>query len=558
MTALLLRVDQSHAEQFGEGAIRNRKDDAFVDCALCENFKMRLFLDEDDVSRPVSRDDQRLSHREHQFEAIGQSGPESVPLFSIFVAALKYLRRAALEVPEIQACGDNITWVITIPAIWALPAKRFMRHAAEEANIGTSQSPDGDQSVLLCYEPEAASVHCFSDDSILGNMQAGVSILVVDCGGGTVDVTGHEIKSVDPLRLDSLVPHSGGPWGGSFIDAAFERCLLDLLQIFDAADREAFRYSDERLIIVSKWLEDKESFTGSQTVKVDVSGVNAWLVARGKTPPVLDEYIEVYNTERLAADASMHISKQGATRLKLPPALVMSFFDLVLNPIVAHVRDVLTENADVFDPCGGHPGLTTIFLVGGLSRSEILQQRMVEHFTIEPSGTHPGRVVTRAADPVMAVAFGACRVGMDPNTVVSRVSSRSYGIEGAMRKKNRIPAHNSDLAHIEVLGDRGPMVMNAFKMFINQGDVVDGQFEKIIPCCPQDEEHEHVTLRFYSAPHANPKLVNEPGCELLGTASVRFDMRIPDWRKRKVSVAIVPQGDQLVIQAFHDETDRRA
>ena len=52
---------------------------------------------------------------------------------------------------------------------------------------------------------------------------------VVDCGGGTVDITVHRVEQTSPLRLSEVREPSGGPWGSTYIDAEFERFLRRLI-----------------------------------------------------------------------------------------------------------------------------------------------------------------------------------------------------------------------------------------------------------------------------------------------------------------------------------------
>ena len=60
--------------------------------------------------------------------------------FYVFTAALKYLKEFLFneELPNRghrdEVFDNDITWVITVPAIWDNAAKQFMRNAAIEVN----------------------------------------------------------------------------------------------------------------------------------------------------------------------------------------------------------------------------------------------------------------------------------------------------------------------------------------------------------------------------------------------------------------------------------------
>ena len=60
-----------------------------------------------------------------------------MPALKVFAQSLKYLIQSLLHEVEKQQTGiqmNDITWVVTVPAIWSDPAKTFMRKAAIEVN----------------------------------------------------------------------------------------------------------------------------------------------------------------------------------------------------------------------------------------------------------------------------------------------------------------------------------------------------------------------------------------------------------------------------------------
>ena len=92
-----------------------------------------------------------------------------------------------------------------------------MRRAAFDAGLISEESSDRLELVL---EPEAACIACEAENPALDN---GDTLMVLDCGGGTVDITMHRVAQKMPdLILDELRSPSGGPWGSTFIDAEFE------------------------------------------------------------------------------------------------------------------------------------------------------------------------------------------------------------------------------------------------------------------------------------------------------------------------------------------------
>lgn len=94
----------------------------------------------------------------------------------------------------------KIFWVLTVPAIWDDEGKAFMRAAAHRA--GMTASVDA-ANLMLALEPECAVLASITEISPVerDNLKAGTRVMVVDCGGGTVDITVDEIVTVKPLCL---------------------------------------------------------------------------------------------------------------------------------------------------------------------------------------------------------------------------------------------------------------------------------------------------------------------------------------------------------------------
>ncbi|CAN0331620.1 unnamed protein product, partial [Ascophyllum nodosum] len=160
--------------------------------------------------------------------AVAEDG-EKRPLFQVVSATLRHFKEdilSHLSSSSGVAIGvRDITWVLTIPAIYDYFAKNFMRQAAHKAGI--ISTVDSSQ-LHLCLEPEAA---CLAESikGAPGLCTPGSTIMIVDCGGGTVDITTHEILFSKPLRLKEVIPPTGGPWGSTCVDNAFKDWLRGFL-----------------------------------------------------------------------------------------------------------------------------------------------------------------------------------------------------------------------------------------------------------------------------------------------------------------------------------------
>ena len=78
----------------------------------------------------------------------------------VFSASLRYFRDHALQ--EVRqdtgrGAGQEVHWVVTVPAIWRQQAKQFMREAAYQAGLASPEQP---HLLTIALEPEAASIYC--------------------------------------------------------------------------------------------------------------------------------------------------------------------------------------------------------------------------------------------------------------------------------------------------------------------------------------------------------------------------------------------------------------
>jgi molecular chaperone DnaK (HSP70) len=161
----------------------------------------------------------------------------------------------------------RIRWVLTVPALWSEEHKQFMRKAAVSAGIIDDMSSPN---LLLSLEPEGASIQCREDSEDTVKMQIIKEsiVMVLDCGGGTVDITVHKLmcEPHEQFVCEELLPSSGGcEWGSKFVDLYFEKFLetlfgpelyeiyrkhatarLDILKHFEMLKRKYNPGQDER------------------------------------------------------------------------------------------------------------------------------------------------------------------------------------------------------------------------------------------------------------------------------------------------------------------------
>ncbi len=74
--------------------------------------------------------------------------------------------------------------------------------------------------------------------------------MIVDAGGGTIDITCHEMLGKNkPLK--ELVPPSGGPWGSSYVNENFIHFLKELCK--NGVSWEKVMQSEEWEVLLDKF-----------------------------------------------------------------------------------------------------------------------------------------------------------------------------------------------------------------------------------------------------------------------------------------------------------------
>ncbi|XP_076073455.1 heat shock 70 kDa protein 12A-like [Mytilus galloprovincialis] len=161
-------------------------------------------------------------------EDITGKSASALDIFSMSIKALKehFLNKIREQITEIHI--DDIRWVLTVPAIWSDGAKQFMRSSAEKAGISPNK-------LRLALEPEAASIYCqYLPTEKLEGAEKGLPVaavgtkyMVVDLGGGTVDITVHEKKNDGSLK--EICHASGADYGGTSVDREFFKLIESII-----------------------------------------------------------------------------------------------------------------------------------------------------------------------------------------------------------------------------------------------------------------------------------------------------------------------------------------
>ncbi|XP_015460124.1 heat shock 70 kDa protein 12A isoform X3 [Astyanax mexicanus] len=348
-----------------------------------------------------------------------------VKALDIFAYALAFFKEQALKELSDQAGAEfdnaDVRWVITVPAIWKMPAKQFMREAAYKAGLASRENPE---QLIIALEPEAASIYCRklrlhqmidlgSKTSINGyspteNVGAGMTqgdrYVVVDCGGGTVDLTVHQIRMPEG-HLKELYKASGGPYGSIGIDYEFEKLLC---KIFGQDFIDQFKikrpaaWVDLMIAFESRKRAAAPDRTNPLNINLPFSFIDYYKKFRGHS---------VEHALRKSNVDFVKWSSQGMLRMN--PDAMNALFKPTIDHIIQHLTD-LFDKPEVTD-------IKFLFLVGGFAESPLLQK------AVQDMLQGRSRVII-PHDVGLTILKGAVLFGLDPGVIKVRRSPLTYGV----------------------------------------------------------------------------------------------------------------------------------
>ncbi|XP_022050023.1 heat shock 70 kDa protein 12A isoform X3 [Acanthochromis polyacanthus] len=348
-----------------------------------------------------------------------------VKALDIFAYALAFFKEQALKELSDQTGGEfdnnDVRWVITVPAIWKMPAKQFMREAAYKSGLVPRENPE---QLIIALEPEAASIYCrklrlhqmvdlgtqttqngFSPTENVGSaMTQGDRYVVVDCGGGTVDLTVHQIRLPEG-HLKELYKASGGPYGSIGIDYEFEKLLC---RIFGQDFIDQFKikrpaaWVDLMIAFESRKRAAAPDRTNPLNINLPFSFIDYYKKFRGHS---------VEHALRKSNVDFVKWSSQGM--LRMSPDAMNSLFKPTIDHIIQHLTE-LFDKPEVSD-------IKFLFLVGGFAESTLLQQ------AVQNMLQGRSRIII-PHDVGLTILKGAVLFGLDPSVIKVRRSPLTYGV----------------------------------------------------------------------------------------------------------------------------------
>ncbi|OWF53934.1 heat shock 70 kDa protein 12B-like [Mizuhopecten yessoensis] len=460
---------------------------------------------------------------------------KQMPALKVFSAILRYLKNHLLgecAKQGFESVDTDIHWVLTVPAIWSEPAKQFMREAAINAGLPSDQ-------LILALEPEAASLFCKhqpvqsmvdGEGKKMGVFRHGTKYMVLDAGGGTIDVTVHQVQKNGTIR--EIHKASGGNWGGTSVDEEFESLLSDIVgeQIvrefkndFVEDVLELYRSFEMKKRSISKTMEGKITF--------NIPSKLLEIFEKHYPNDKMDMFIK--SNPKYSSDVTWYGSK-----LRLSKALTLSLFARSLGDITDHLQQVV-NHASVQD-------LSAILMVGGYSECSLLQDAVKERFP------HLKVIVPREAG--LAVLKGAVITGHCPNIITERISRYTYGVACRTLFNKRV--HKEEYKVVDEVGVA--RCDNVFKrhVAVEESVTLGKSCETNGYYCVSRPTDTSLSINIYASTEPSPMYTTDKSCQKLGT----LKMSMPDTSKglnRGVEVSMSFGGTEIEVEAVNIHTKKK-
>ncbi|KAI9300891.1 hypothetical protein BJ944DRAFT_170069 [Cunninghamella echinulata] len=382
----------------------------------------------------------------------------------------------------------SIRYCVTVPAIYDDKAKHCMRAAALMAGI--IQSNDRHDKLLLISEPEAAALHCekMFDYKVMNLGTTTDRLMICDAGGGTVDITVFEVDG--PSQLREITKGIGSHCGSIFLDSRFNTLLNIKL-----GGQISCLNSVAKSFLMDQFIEKiKPAFDG----KDDMNG----------------KYYYLHLPASINLDLIMnHEDLDGSALILHASELKEKVFDPVIKDVLKLLERQMNELSG--------KQLSYLLLVGGFGSSRYLYQCVQQAFS------NRVRHILCPNLAEMAIVRGAVYFGLNPRSITSRISRRTYGINAGLP----FEPGKDPLSTRVIRPDGTERCPTRFLAFVKKNDQLPLDYYVTKSMITYYGKYNEVYIFLYSTENDQvPRYYDEPGVSRLATLSVP----IPTLPNRKV------------------------
>ena len=295
--------------------------------------------------------------------------------------------------------------------------------------------------------------------------------MVVDIGGGTVDITVHDKSNG---KINVILPPMGNTWGGTTINEALANLLEDILEdkgfgSFIESNPVSAKATLNKLFYEE--FEEQKIIFGDET-----EGVEELVLTLPRA------FTQFYGDDKVNEASKLKIDYDpGVGSLSIN-------YELVREKIFKKTTDRIIECVRAaFDQLRGSK-VDTVYLVGGFGGCKFVSQKIEE--AIGQYGNIP---IVCPEQPDLAVVSGAVMWRKDPNIIQSRVADATYGT-GVSPVFD--PAIHDE--HYRYPDEDGKQRCGyVFKVFVLKGEVIKDEVYKTT-LIPSSQKNTQECIPIYS------------------------------------------------------------
>ncbi|KAF9650957.1 hypothetical protein BDM02DRAFT_3184899 [Thelephora ganbajun] len=362
--------------------------------------------------------------------------PKGKSLQDVFTDFIRYLFDSAKAfIQECEPVGkelwesleSNIDLILSHPNGWEGREQGFLRKSVVQASIFTEE--EALSRVSFVTEGEATFNFCVTNTKSGESLNPGHKVLIVDAGGGTIDISSYTVNSTSPLEVEEFQE---------------PKCFYQGGEVVTARARE---YAEGRL--KNSKFDNKQDLAG--LAESFDTGLKTTFSDSSKT-----QYVKFGSLRDNDTRCGVKAGK-----LSFLGDQVAKFFGPSVNAVVEGIKGVTaeTDTANTF-----------VFLAGGFGASPWIFQEVGR--VIAAQGLKLSRPDTQTNK---AVADGAVSYYLD-HFVVGRIVRYTYGTQGSTGFNPLNPEHRRR-AHKRYLGIIGEIQLDVFSPTLFKGTRVSGTQE---------------------------------------------------------------------------------
>ncbi|KNE67986.1 hypothetical protein AMAG_13163 [Allomyces macrogynus ATCC 38327] len=418
---------------------------------------------------------------------------------------------------------NHTRWCLTVPAMWSDVAKLKMRDAMFKA--GLIQTLNSDR-LEFCSEPMAGLIHETITVDSMSTIHKDDPVLIVDLGGGTVDLT---VMRMCDNGFQELVEGSGATCGSTLLDTAFIAMFKEAIGA-GAYQRIISNKPQHESTIRSSWEFCKLAFTGTEPnfrTKIQV-------------PAPLER-------ARVREDLDPVPGTGGAYFDEGDFYITYETMELLYAPIVDNVHELVRRMIRECKEAG--VDLRHIYCVGGFSQSRylinMLRRRLMEQYAkkviVSPNGSS-------------AVVLGAIVFALRPNLLLHQIARVTYGTTvRTTYSESRFGPRAAVRARLENDED-GEWIRGVFSVIIRRRDkLVPGTVVATKVYWPSSSSQQKVVIDILVSTDC-PKFADEGGCRQIGSIDVAVTPCQSSSKRDSVKVTVTMQPSGLLFSAINQRT----